>query len=202
MSVWPLLQLKTLRSNQSGREWYGLARFTHPSPASPSLLHSLFPSYSLDYKPGIIPSSSGETIAQLHDRCAYALQYIIAHADAEDAARHNRSREKGEVEGENLEERTAILVCTHAASLIAIGRALTGVMPEDFCEEDFKTYTCGLSKFTRRTMSSYEPNRGQVKVGEDIPRINWKNGRGVAGGWSCEINGSCEHLDGGKERGW
>lgn len=184
------------------REWYGLARFSHPSPATTALLHGLFPSYNLDYKPSIIPSSSGETIAQLHDRCAYALQYLIAHADTEDVARITQIRERGQVEGVSSGEQTAILICTHAASLIAIGRVLTGKMPEDICEEDFKTYTCGISKFVRRVVPVSEQRLEQVKAGEQIPKINWKGGRGVAGGWDCEINGNCRHLDGGEERGW
>lgn len=179
-----------------------MARFTHPSPATPPLLHGLFPSYRLDYKPSIIPSSSGESIAQLHDRCAYALQYIIAQADAEDAAHMTQAQEKGSVQGDSLGERTAILICTHAASMIAVGRILTGRMPEDICEEDFRTYTCGISKFTRRAMPLSEQRFGQVEAGDEIPKVNWEDERGVAGGWDCEVNGNCSHLDGGEERGW
>ena len=113
-----------------GSEWYGVARFTHPSPASPSLLRTLFQSYNTDYNPSIIPSSSGEGLPALHDRCGYALSHIISNADIEDA-----------LSSEGRENETSILICTHAAAMIAIGRTLTGCMPDDACMEDFKTYT-------------------------------------------------------------
>lgn len=184
-----------------GREWYGLARFTHPSPAIPSFLHTLFPMYDVHYEPSIIPSSSGESLTQLHDRCAFALQFIISHADAEDAARVGK---EGSVGGDSFGEKSAILLCTHAASFIAIGRSLTGRMPADFCEDDFNTYTCGISKFQRRQIIIPENGEGveQVKAGAEIPRLDWREGKGVAGGWDCVTNSDCSHLDGGEERNW
>lgn len=106
------------------------------------------------------------------------------------------------MEGDSSGDRTGILICTHAASLIAVGRALTGRIPEDICEEDFKTYTCGISKFTRRVMPLPEQKFEQVKAGEEMPKLEWEQGRGVAGGWDCESNSNCSHLDGGEERGW
>ena len=106
--------------------------------------------------------------------------------------------------------RTAILLCTHAASMIAIGRVLTGVMPEDLGEDDFKTYTCGISMFERRALrvpKGEEDALGRSGTliagkGLEIPNVNWGNGRGVSGGWDCMMNGDCSHLDGGEERGW
>lgn len=106
--------------------------------------------------------------------------------------------------GDDRKEETAILVCTHAASLIAIGRVLTGNMPDDDCKEDFKTFTCGISRFNRRSLShaksvqEFEP----IEAGASIPQVEYKDGRGVAGGWTCVMNGDCAHLDGGEERGW
>lgn len=105
--------------------------------------------------------------------------------------------------------RTAILICTHAASMIAIGRVLTGMMPEDLGEDDFKTYTCGISKFERRALKGPE-GEGAIEMSGtfiagrelEIPNVNWRNGRGVLGGWDCVMNGDCSHLDGGEERGW
>src|SRR5208282_6204832 len=96
-------------------EWYGMARFDHPSPAEPHVLKGLFPRYDEDYQPFIKPIVNGEGINDLHDRAAYALHKII---------------EKSDKEGVK-----AIVICTHAATLIAIGRALTGRMPEDIGEE-------------------------------------------------------------------
>ena len=36
----------------------------------------------------------------------------------------------------------------------------------------------------------------------DVPKVDWRAGKGVAGGWDCVINGDCNHLEGGEERGW
>jgi transcription factor C subunit 7 len=58
------------------REWYGTARFTHPSAAELSLLQTMFP--ALEENTTITPSSNGETIEELHDRCAFALDSIIS----------------------------------------------------------------------------------------------------------------------------
>ena len=111
------------------------------------------------------------------------------------------------VEGVGGGER-AILICTHAASMIAIGRALTGRMPEDICEEDFKTFTCGVSTFRRRTCNAVGLERARSEAlegwepGRPIPRIRWMDGKGVGGGWDCEVNGDCSFLEDGQERGW
>lgn len=185
----------TVRGDNGIGEWYGLARFTHPSPATPEVLKGLFPWYEVDYRPSIVPSSSGESYEDLHDRCAYALSHIIAAEDAEedqeDVASEGKGREK------------ALLICTHAASMIAVGRALTGRMPKDVSEDDFKTFTCGISKFVRREVSHGKQNKAEAwRPGQEIPKIDWKNGKGVAGGWNCVVNSDCSHLDGGEERGW
>lgn len=99
--------------------------------------------------------------------------------------------------------------------MIAIGRALTGNMPEDECAEDFNCYTCAFSKFARKTPSattngSKTPTDPLAATAQkwdpsnpdDVPDINWRNGRGVQGGWTCEVNGDCSFLENGEERGW
>lgn len=153
----------------------------------------------------IVPSSQGETIEELHDRCAYALHRIIAAEDAAD------SGVNGKEQGKEGAER-AVLLCTHAATLIAIGRALTGRVPDDLAEDDFQTYTCGLSKFVRRRLrritegvSSDGPAEAPVKEwrpGNRIPQLDWKQGNGVGGGWDCVQNSDCSFLKDGAERGW
>jgi transcription factor C subunit 7 len=145
-------------------------------------LKSLFPTYEVEYKPVIRPSVNGESIEDLHDRAAYALHKIIEQSDREGVK--------------------AIVICTHAATLIAMGRALTGRMPEDIAEEDFRPFTCSVSTFVRKN------NRIAVNVnnwegpGKEIPRIDWKNGNGVGGGWEMTVSGDCSFLTGGEERGW
>ncbi|KAK0618702.1 Transcription factor tau 55 kDa subunit [Lasiodiplodia hormozganensis] len=176
-------------------EFYGLARFDHPSPAPLAVLHTHFPGQLDDgYAPVLVPSTNGESIPDLHDRIAYTLSRVVAALDADPRAPR------------------ALLICTHAASMIAIGRALTGRMPPDEGEEDFKCFTCALTRFDRRITKEEDGERvrkEEKEAGEwsaerphDIPRVSWREGRGVAGGWDCVINGDCSFLTNGEERGW
>ncbi|KAK3082584.1 C6 zinc cluster transcription factor-like protein, partial [Teratosphaeriaceae sp. CCFEE 6253] len=48
-------------------EFYGKARFDHPSPASLEVLHTHFPHLQAERETIIVPSTKGETIPQLHD---------------------------------------------------------------------------------------------------------------------------------------
>lgn len=173
-----------IRGDNGVGEWYGTARFDHPSPAEPQRLNELFPRYDLSYEPSIKPSVNGESIDELHDRTAYALHKLIERSDKEGVK--------------------AIVICTHAATYIAIGRALTGRMPENIEEEDFRPFTCSLSTFARKA----QPTDGSSNVapwvgpGQPTPEVNWRNGNGVGGGWELKISGDCSFLSGGEERGW
>ncbi|CZT08986.1 hypothetical protein WAI453_001421 [Rhynchosporium graminicola] len=172
-----------IRGENGIGEWYGMARFDHPSPAEPTVLKKLFPHYDETYKPAIKPSVNGETIDELHDRAAYALHKIIEQCDSEGIK--------------------AVVLCTHAATLIAIGRALTGRMPEDIAEEDFRPFTCGLSTFVRRGKENVEKGVKDWEGPEAfIPKLEWRGGRGVGGGWNLTSSGDCSFLSGGEERGW
>ena len=106
---------------------------------------------------------------------------MISHEDVEDVS--------SKAGGDNGKQERAILICTHAASIIAIGRALTGQMPRDIAEEDFKTYTCGISKFVRRSvLLTGEKERAEKwEVGKEIPKVDWRDGKGVAGGWDWYV---------------
>lgn len=160
-----------------------MARFDHPSPASPTLLKSLFENYDEAYRPKIKPSVNGETIEELHDRTAYALHRVIEEADREGVE--------------------AICICTHAATLIAMGRVLVGRMPEDIEEEDFRPFTCGVSTFVRRGTATDQGTVGEWEGPESqTPVVKWRDGKGVSGGWDCAKSGDCEFLNGGEERGW
>ncbi|KAL9121633.1 MAG: hypothetical protein Q9187_001811 [Circinaria calcarea] len=213
-------------------EWYGTARFDHPSPASPALLQSLFQDLSLRFTPSILPSPRGETIPELHDRVAYTMKCILA-----DCARNN-------VE--------TILICTHAATIIALARVLTGKVPVDNEEEDFHTYTCGISTFiskeemAKRQDSAVvisadveETSVPQTSVKEVVPATRedglppgkepvpeaWSvpptpypeiqawtpnqpipytnwRGTGLNGGFVCTVDSDCDHLTHGAERHW
>jgi transcription factor C subunit 7 len=139
-----------------------------------------------------MPSSSGETLDGVHDRTAYALDRIIAAID------------------KDPRQPTSLLICTHAATMIAAGRALTGLMPDNHEDADFKAFTCSVSRFERRPgheassaspSSLYPANAASTKTSGDFD-IEWRGGRGVGGGWDCVVNGDCSFLSGGEERGW
>lgn len=138
----------------------------------------------------MIPPRCGETLAQLHDRVAATLAAIIAQVDAEIAA-----AEASQL-ADSPRTSKAILISSHAAPLIAMGRALTGRMPTEFEEKDFNVFTAGVSTFTRRKPAS---EGDQVVLGA-VP--DWKNGKGVGGGWECVKNGDTAFLSGGAESGW
>ncbi|KAI9932185.1 hypothetical protein ASPWEDRAFT_480119 [Aspergillus wentii DTO 134E9] len=190
-------------------EWFGPTTFfDHPSPASPKTLHTHFPTLlppnpETTYTPHLYPSTRGETIAQLHDRLATALACIIADLDAEISALEA-------TQPPSAHTSKAVLICSHAAPLVAVGRALTGKMPADSGEEDFNVFTAGLSTFKRRSGSSagsaggvdlLAPGTKPIRS-EGLSVPNWQGGKGVGGGWDCVGNGDCSFLSGGAERGW
>ena len=149
------------------------------------MLGALFSSWCGSYRSSSGPPGNGESIDQLHDRCARTLANIIRRVDEQE--RH---------------EDVSLLICTHAAPLIAMGRVLTGYMPEDTAEQDFKTFTCGILLFERRSSG-----RNQGVIDNSItdgrsPPVDWKDGKGLEGGWDCVLNGDCRHLTGGQERAW
>jgi transcription factor C subunit 7 len=90
------------------------------------------------------------------------------------------------------------------ATLIAIGRALTGRMPNDIAEEDFRPFTCGLSTFMRkgRKENAAVAVKSWNGSGTPIPKVLWRDGNGVGGGWELKVSGDCSFLSGGEERGW
>lgn len=176
-------------------EWYGAANFEHPVPATPEMLSAFFPGLlDPDYTPAVVPTRMGEGVDELHDRVARTMEALVAECDR-DGVR-------------------AVLLCSHAAVVIALGRVLTGNMPENIEVEDFRAFTCGLSLYRRRKTADLVGDGGKTSTAAEIfPRrhtngagetavLEWRGGRGVAGGWDCELNSDCSHLSGGEERGW
>jgi transcription factor C subunit 7 len=137
---------------------------------------------------GVIrPNRNGESVEALHNRVAYALHRTIERADREGWK--------------------AIVICMHAAVMIAIGRALTGKMPEDYTEEDFACYTASMSRYQRRKPFRSSRDVKGVSMWDwrrqgEVPEVSWRGGRGVMGGWDCILNADCSYLLGGEERGW
>lgn len=167
-----------VRGERGFSEWFGKAWFKQPVPAEPQTLKDeFFPWVDAEYQSLVIPERHGERILEIHDRIARAFASVIADVDNE-----------YEALGRGSEDIT-LLICGHAAQIICSGRVLTGEMPEDLDEEDFKCFTCGISQFQRRS------------VDNSVPQNDWK-GKGVAGGFDCIANSWCGHLSGGEERGW
>lgn len=171
-------------------EWFGTTgdHRTHPRPATVEVLKEHFQHLDLHLHPdgpAIIPTQTGETVEGLHDRVAYALHKTIERADKAGYR--------------------SIIVCSHAAAIIAIGRALTGAMPEDYSKEDFFCFTAGISQYKRRNsaLSAEDPlvDTWNGAILKAVPDIKWR-GKGVKGGWDCIENSRASYLQGGPERGW
>lgn len=83
----------------------------HPRPASPSSLSPLFPPNSIDesYASTYLPSRRGETLRELHDRADCFIEAWTA-----------RVEEMGV---------RCVVVFAHAASVIALGRAVSLLFP-------------------------------------------------------------------------
>ena len=147
----------------SGSEWFGRAPFPSPKPAPLDVLRSMFPAARWISQRSAEPAANGETMVGLHNRCSQAISTIIDAANAERTDPHQPE---------------ALLLCTHAAIVIALGRVLTGRLRQDqWVAGDFDAFTCGVSKFVQKPSE-----------------------RGVA--WECEVNSGVEHLSGGGERNW
>lgn len=171
-----------VRGERGIGEWFGRAWFVQPKPAEPSRLRrEFFPWVNDQYESLVVPPENGERIEPLHDRVARALARVVQDVD-EEFARAGRG-----------DEEVTVLLCGHAAQIIASGRALTGQFPDDHDEDDFQCFTCGLSKFVRRQV----PAHGAAYYDDD-----WRTSGGVAGGWDCILNSDCSHLSQGAERGW
>ncbi|KAI0883614.1 phosphoglycerate mutase-like protein [Annulohypoxylon maeteangense] len=213
--------IPSIRVDLGLSEWYGLARFDHPSSAPLDELQDFFPELDRTYVSSPAPSRRGESLSRLHGRVAKMIDFIIRHSDQEG--------------------HRAVILSTHAAVVIALGRVLTGQM-----ETDFGAFTCGLSKFRRRgseairaspssntetrieatVLAARDKRQIGVEIGSrkahndletdpasnvdpyphDSPRFDQGsqggNRSGLYGAWTCELDSDCSFLRGGEERGW
>ncbi|KAJ4301588.1 hypothetical protein N0V90_003681 [Kalmusia sp. IMI 367209] len=154
---------RKIRIDRGVGEYFGRADFEHPTPPDLNILNQHFHDLDQDYVSVHIPTATGEWLKELHERVNRALTGIVTDLD------------------NDPEQPKTVLICTHAATMIAAGRALTGKVPADLNEDDFQCYTASLSKYER---SSIEPEKG------------------VAGNWDCVINSETSYLSCGAERGW
>jgi transcription factor C subunit 7 len=139
----------------------------------------------LSYSPALKPDVYGETIEELHERVAYVMYRAIERID---------SIPNGP---------KSIIICTHAAIMISLGRILTGKMPEDVTVDDFQCYTASLSAYRRKSLPKHtkEVDKWDPLKPKMFPQVDWK-GNGVLGEWISELNSDTSHLSGGAQRGW
>jgi transcription factor C subunit 7 len=169
--------VRTIRPEHGLGEWFGSAHFEHPRPASPEMLKAMFPALDLGYAPAVTPDSKGESLDQLYERVSASLHAIIERCDAED--------------------RRAVVLCSHAAVVIALGRVLTGEMPPSPDVDDFRAFTCGLSVYRRDPETAGHRTRMSSSTADPAGSENH-----TLGGWTCELNSDCSFLAAGAERGW
>lgn len=134
-------------------EWYGRAHFEHPTSAPLSDLSTLFPDLDANYVSLPAPRRCGESIPQLYERVAACVQDIVSLCDRQG--------------------KKAVLISTHAAVVIALGRVLTANVPEDPSVEDFGAFTCGLSMYRRQGIGqdhSLTAATNRVAIASNRPR--------------------------------
>ncbi|SNX83780.1 related to TFIIIC subunit, 55 kDa (transcription initiation factor) [Melanopsichium pennsylvanicum] len=139
-------------------EWFPTAvpnTGIHPSPARMEYMSNYLPELSLSWKPLLVPNNNGETISELHARAKQVLEFI-----------EQRCEQLGV---------TRVLLCSHAATIIAMGRVLQG--DAETRQKFVGAGTASLSKYTRLD----------------------KHGKK---GWKQELNGDASFLPGGVEREW
>ncbi|EEU46518.1 uncharacterized protein NECHADRAFT_79200 [Fusarium vanettenii 77-13-4] len=167
-----------LKRQQSGGKLDTAATRIRPEygllPAPADRLKALFPAYDENYVSALTPSRRGETIQDLYGRVAAAVQAIIDQCDREG--------------------KRAALICTHAAVIIALGRVLSGNIPDTVETEDFQAFTCGLSVYRRRSTQTNMAGPGER--GTLISEAQ------TVGAWQCELDSDCSFLTSGEERGW
>ncbi|KAH8175824.1 histidine phosphatase superfamily (branch 1) domain-containing protein [Sarocladium implicatum] len=159
-----------IRAEPGLSEWFGSAPFDHPRPAPIATLKRMFPSLDDTYEPLVMPEQKGESLLELYERTSKALRAVIAHCDAEGVK--------------------SIVICSHAAAIIAMGRVLTGMIPTNPEDDDFHAFTCGLSIYRRSPGDASTADNTQA------------SGSAAIGGWTCEANSDCSFLTHGEERGW
>ena len=127
----------------------------HPRPQRSSILESHFPRISTSHRSLLLVSQNGESISGVHSRAKEFLRRFVTYIE------HTHPNIK------------SVLLVSHAAFVIALGRAL---MYEP--QRDVRAGTASLSHYIR------------------LPHTY---GVATYGNWRCESNGGTEHLKGGEQ---
>lgn len=152
-------------SSKSGlSEWYSPVipgTGLHPRPGSASALKTLFPSVDAeDWSTIWYPSRKGEDVDQVHARVAGMLEALVPAVESKFGDRHKK-----------------ILLVTHAATAIAVVRALVGDR-----ELPLRVGTCSVTEMVRK---------------DDAAR----DGK-VSGAWEAKVLADGKHLKDGASRDW
>ncbi|KAL7008352.1 C6 zinc cluster transcription factor-like protein [Cystobasidiomycetes sp. EMM_F5] len=134
----------------------------HPRPFAASTLQTYFPHVQASsHRSLLVVSQSGESIQGLHERAKEFLRRFVAYVDA------------------NLPNVKSVLLVSHAATVIALGRALVG-----HPDMDVRAGTASLSHYTRSLETVRQAEHDSY------------------GHWTCKSNGETGHLAGGEQRNW
>lgn len=140
-------------------EWFPTAvpdTGIHPSPARAGYMKQFVPELSLSWSPLLYPDPNGESISQLHARARRILHLI-----------QQRCHQLGI---------TRVLICSHAATIIAMGRVLLNDDADGQRSTFIGAGTASLSKYTRTHDDEKE--------------------------WKQHLNGDASFLPQGVEREW
>ncbi|KAE8214452.1 hypothetical protein CF327_g2181 [Tilletia walkeri] len=154
----------------------------HPYPPTRSLLEPYFPPNALAptsaWPPVLYADPEGEDVPQLHKRAVEVLRRIERQCEL------------------LFPDVKRVLLVSHAATIIAMGRALVLKGPGAPWQEgaDGAGYpvgagTCSLSQYDRHSSSS---STSQHRIGNLDPTTAFTH----------TLNGSCDHLANGLERDW
>ncbi|CAG78559.2 histidine phosphatase superfamily [Yarrowia lipolytica] len=141
-------------------EWFKRERSSHPKPASNAVLKGFFPRVDKNYNSLVVAGDDGEDEAELHERTKRFLNVLI----------EKLNKEEPEIE--------TILIVSHAAPRIALGRALvgdnsldirTGVCSLDTFEVDKEGGLCGEWKLKSSGQVDYLSEGEVMHWGFDVP---------------------------------
>jgi transcription factor C subunit 7 len=127
----------------------------HPSPARAQYMQEFIPQLSLSWTPMLYPDANGESISQLHARARRVLDLIAQRCEELGVKR--------------------VLICSHAATIIAMGRVLLNDDTDGKRTKFIGAGTASLSKYVRTNSE---------------------------GKWTQQLNGDASFLPGGVEREW
>ncbi|KAJ9119872.1 hypothetical protein QFC24_005586 [Naganishia onofrii] len=174
-----------LKLEHGVQEWYSQVlpdTGLHPRPGHAEHLKQFFPDV-LDeaYRSTVYASRSGESVSELQARCDLFVDAFV-----------NR------IEAEYPNVKT-VAIFAHAASVIALGRSLTGDRTKEI------RAGCATTSFYRRKSTSTSDKSAQPELqsnGTSHSTVNGTKSTGTVGCWDCLWDGRADYLAQGEERNW